>query len=219
MYHIALRSLCEGSEEKLFLQEPNDRLMEVIDIANPSPDFTDKYLAAFREPLPEDETQAVLQDKLQSGWLVWGKTLEVSRMTGWDEIAWEADPLSKDGMKVFEEAIATDGWWQQVCRALLGGTLLTAGRRSLGSGGHANVSIGHTYRSCFVSHTALWHQGFRVDKADYRGLSLRDGIDQSLRSSQDESSLGAVGRSAERFGGMAWKGSCYFLGMAYASTA
>lgn len=89
--------------------------MREIPITNPGLDFTDKYLAAFREPLPEDETQVMLQDKLQTGWLAWGKKIEVYRFTGWDEQAWPIDPTSKDALAVFETAISAPGWWEKVC--------------------------------------------------------------------------------------------------------
>jgi proteasome activator subunit 4 len=89
-------------------------LLREIDVSNPGPDFTQKWLSQFREPLPEDETQALLQDKLQSGWLAWGKTLEVSRLTGWEEQCWTIDPLSKDALNIIEGAMSAPGWWQKV---------------------------------------------------------------------------------------------------------
>nr|GFD60585.1 hypothetical protein [Tanacetum cinerariifolium] len=71
-------------------------------------------LKSFREPLPEDETKAVLQDRLQTGWLAWGKTMEVVRLTGWEERAWAIDPACQEGLKAFEEVISSEGWWQKV---------------------------------------------------------------------------------------------------------
>lgn len=114
LFHIALRSLCEGSEERLYLQEPIDPFSKVIDLTDTSPAFTQQYLAAFRSELPELEETALLQDRLDTGWLAWGKTMEVSRLSGWDEMAWKIDQESLPGIDLIKEIISQDGWWQHV---------------------------------------------------------------------------------------------------------
>jgi proteasome activator subunit 4 len=86
--------------------------MSEIEITDPSADFTQRYLQSFREDLPADETKAVLQDQSQSGWLAWGKTMEVTRLTGWEEIAWEIDETCAEGLAIFREAISSPEWWQ-----------------------------------------------------------------------------------------------------------
>jgi proteasome activator subunit 4 len=114
LFQVVLRSLCEGSEERLFLEEPVDHFVSEIQLTDTSSAFTQKYLSAFREDLPEDQTQAVLQDRLDTGWLVWGKTMEVARLPGWEEKDWSPDDRCKEGVKVFEDIFTGEGWWQKV---------------------------------------------------------------------------------------------------------
>ena len=113
-FYVALRSLCGGSEEKLFLQEPDDPLTKEIDLTDTSPAFTERYLASFREPLPKDESTVQLCDRSETGWLAWGRQMEVSRLSGWEEDTWVVDPTSKDGIEVFRKIISAEGWWQRV---------------------------------------------------------------------------------------------------------
>lgn len=88
--------------------------MSEIEITDASAGFTERYLASCRDSLPEDETKAVLQDRSQSGWLAWGKKMEVTRLTGWEEIAWEIDPTCAEGLGIFQEVISDPEWWQKV---------------------------------------------------------------------------------------------------------
>ena len=110
--------MCEGSEERLFLQEPVDHLTTEMEITDAGPEWTKKYLASFREDLPEDESKAVLQDRTQSGWLAWDKKIEVTRLTAWDENAYQLDPACKPGLAVYDQAIEADGFWTEVRPAL-----------------------------------------------------------------------------------------------------
>lgn len=114
LFHVALRSLCEGSEERLFLEEPVDVFVSEIELTDTSADFTERYLAAFREPLPEDASKAILQDRLETGWLAWGRKMEVTRMSGWDEESWKIDPTCQPALEILQEAMSAPGWWQQV---------------------------------------------------------------------------------------------------------
>lgn len=114
LFHVALRSLCEGSEERLFLEEPVDTFASELELTDTSSTFTEKYLAAFREALPEDETKAVLQDRVDTGWLAWGRKMEVTRLSGWEEEAWKVDPLCRPGLDLFGEYIQKEEWWKQI---------------------------------------------------------------------------------------------------------
>ena len=114
LFIVALRSLCKESDERLFLEEPLDVFAKEVDLTDTSLDFTGRYLAAFREGLPEDESKAVLQDRLDTGWLAWGTRMEVTRLPGWDEQAWTADPACQPAVQIFEETISAPGWWQEV---------------------------------------------------------------------------------------------------------
>lgn len=114
MFNIVLRALCEGDEKLLFLEEPIDPQTSIVRLEDTSPAFTQKYLSSFREPLPEDESQAVLQDRIDTGWLAWGKEMEVSRMPRWDEQTWNPEPSCHAGMSIIEEAIKGKDFWQTV---------------------------------------------------------------------------------------------------------
>lgn len=119
LYQVVQRSLAYGDEDALFLKEAIDPTYSVIPLPDTSPAFTQKYLASFRDDLPEDESKAVLQDRLDTGWLVWGKEMEVNRMPGWDEVTWEMDEACKPGVKIIEEAISGEGFWRSVSGCIL----------------------------------------------------------------------------------------------------
>ena len=108
LFLVALRSFCNGADEKIFLEEPDDPLTTEITI-DPSGDFTARYLAAFRS----DSTEQ-LQDRLDTGWLAWGKTMEVSRLTGWDEETFTVESGSKGAVEVFQSVMGGDKWWQGI---------------------------------------------------------------------------------------------------------
>nr|XP_018259276.1 proteasome activator subunit 4 [Kwoniella dejecticola CBS 10117]OBR81434.1 proteasome activator subunit 4 [Kwoniella dejecticola CBS 10117] len=114
LFHIALRSLCQGSDELLFLEEPVDIFSKDIDLTDTSPEFTQKYLASFKDPLPQDESQALLQDRQETGWLAWGKKIEVSRLSGWDEISWTCEAPSQEGSNLIQSMMVEEGWWQKI---------------------------------------------------------------------------------------------------------
>jgi len=115
LFHVALRSLCEGDQRRLAHQEPHDRFSKEIELTDTSPAFTQQYLQAFRQPIPEGkEAEVMLQDRLDSGWLVWGKTMEVSRLAGWEEQAWKIDEGCLPATDMLKELMGQDGWWQKL---------------------------------------------------------------------------------------------------------
>lgn len=102
------------SEEQIFTQETSDPFLTEIELTDTSPAFTESYLQSFRQPLPEDQSEAQLQDRLSTGWLTWGKTMEVSRMTGWDEHEVYIDKDCKSGIKRIEPVVDSPEFWQTV---------------------------------------------------------------------------------------------------------
>ena len=114
LFTITLRSFCAGSEERIFLEEPDDPWSSEIELKDTSPEFTAKYLTSFREPLPEDVTTVQLQDRLDTGWLAWGKTMEVCRMSGWDEKSFTLDPPCEPAAEVLRGILTQAGWWQNL---------------------------------------------------------------------------------------------------------
>jgi proteasome activator subunit 4 len=121
MFNITLRSLCKDSEERLYLEEPIDPYAKEIELTDTSPAFTQQYLAAFRQPLPQDETQAMLQDRLDTGWLVWGKKMEVARLSGWEEEPWTYEAACKPAVDVIAEVMGKSNFWRLVSRPLTSG--------------------------------------------------------------------------------------------------
>ncbi|EIW66071.1 hypothetical protein TREMEDRAFT_35609 [Tremella mesenterica DSM 1558] len=113
LFSLALRSLCP-TPKQLLLQEPLDALSKTIELTDTSEEFSKRYLSSFREPLPEDPTQAQLQDRTTTGWFVWGKTMEVVRLNGWEEQSWIIDPSSKEALEVVNEIVNKPGLWQSV---------------------------------------------------------------------------------------------------------
>ena len=138
LFHVALRSLCQGSDERLFLEEPVDKFVTEIPLTDTSASFTSTYLAQFREPVPKDETTMKLVDRLQSGWLAWGKTIEVSRMSGWDEQAWTLDQSCEPGLQTVREVVFALGFWEGVSDEI--GNSLMLDRSALVSGGTEELS-------------------------------------------------------------------------------
>lgn len=98
----------------LFIEEAMDPLGSTIPLTDTSPAFTQNYLASFREDLPEDPSTVPLQDRLDTGWLVWGREMEVSRMPGWDEVALEMEEGCKSGIALIEEALKGEKFWRTV---------------------------------------------------------------------------------------------------------
>jgi len=180
MFLVALRSLCEGSEERLFLEEPIDRFVSEIELPDTSSDFTKRYLAAFREPLPEDASKALLQDRLDTGWLVWGKKMEVTRISGWDEEAWNLDPACQPAIEVFKESISSVDWWQQVCWmyiSRLSWLIRSIDRGLLGARRRSDIPLRYPHRLHPLPFSAFWQSRVRRHETYNRELSGGDGND------------------------------------------
>ncbi|ORY33092.1 putative membrane protein [Naematelia encephala] len=114
LFQIVMRSLCLGDEARLFLEEPVDTFTTKIKLEDTSEAFTHSYLEAFRQPLPADESTATLQDCLDSGWLAWGREMEVTRLTAWEENAWTVDEGCQPAVKLFGNLVGQREWWQSI---------------------------------------------------------------------------------------------------------
>jgi proteasome activator subunit 4 len=113
LFLVVVRSLCDD-DRRLMLQEPRDKFTTEIELTDTSPAFTQQYLHAFRQPIPEKQEDAMLQDSADSGWFVWGKTMEVSRFSAWSEEAWTLDAGCKPGVNLLIGIMSQEGWWQKV---------------------------------------------------------------------------------------------------------
>lgn len=111
LFQATHRSYTVGDRRRLMVQEPIDPLASEIDLTNMDDDFTAKYFASFREEPTED---SVLQDRIETGWLCWGKTMEVSRFTKWDEQIFNLDPECKPGIDLIVQAASDSAWWKQL---------------------------------------------------------------------------------------------------------
>lgn len=117
LYQAVFRYMCKTADkpdERIFTQETTDPQMYEIELTDTSPAFTKSYLEAFGQPLPEDETKAAVQDRLSTGWLAWGKKLEVSRMTGWNEFVHCVDDSDKPGIERIRPLIESADFWKKV---------------------------------------------------------------------------------------------------------
>lgn len=223
LFHIALRSLCDGSQERLFLQEPIDPFEKTIKLDDTSPAFTRQYLDAFRSELPEREETALLQDRLDTGWLVWGKEMETSRLSAWDEMAWKIDESCRPGLDLIQSIMKQDGWWRTVSSLhyRLGYTwrLTIPARGPLGTRRHTQLSFREPHRLCPRDRAAV-RDGCGQRCHSHRGcLSCRDGQKQGVRSTQDAGHVRVHLGVTERDGRAAWQGQEGILGLADAKIA
>lgn len=117
LYTVVMRHLCltaDRPEERLFLQEPYDPFTTEIELKDTSEAFMQQYFKSFREPPPEDGSQALMQDRSDTGWLVWGKTMELGRMTGPKEDAYCMDETSQEGVAIIKNVMTGPNFWQTV---------------------------------------------------------------------------------------------------------
>ncbi|BEI84863.1 hypothetical protein CcaverHIS002_0502640 [Cutaneotrichosporon cavernicola] len=111
LFQATMRTFAQDSLERLFLQEPFDPFARELDLTNIGPDFTQEYLASFREPPTDD---SVLQDRIDTGWLCWGRKMEVSRFSGWDEQVFHLEPACKPAVDLVSNAINDPAWWKRL---------------------------------------------------------------------------------------------------------
>lgn len=117
LYQAVFRYMCkiaDRPDERIFTQETSDPFSSEIVLTDMSPAFTESYLQSFRQPLPEDQTQATLQDRLSTGWLAWGKKLEVCRLTGLDEHDFFVDKDCQPGIEQVRPVVESQAFWQTV---------------------------------------------------------------------------------------------------------
>lgn len=55
LHFVKLRTMTDGSAEKLLLQQTTNPLRKTIKLDQPLPsDFTERFISAFKEPLTKD---------------------------------------------------------------------------------------------------------------------------------------------------------------------
>jgi proteasome activator subunit 4 len=115
LYLIKLRTLCQGSEEALFLQNGKNPLKRSIRPEVLGDNFTKNYLDSFRIPVDDkSEEDQWMQDKSSAGWLCWGENIIQSRLAKWDEnpFQWESD--SSEAIEAMRKYVDDPAWWKSV---------------------------------------------------------------------------------------------------------
>lgn len=122
LYIVKLRSLCQGSAERLFMQRGPNPLKRKIKVTDTSPEFTRQYLQSFSQDTTAkangtddaSHEEHWMQDKQATGWLCWGNEITQSRLAGWDEqpFVWEED--SQPAIAVMRECVEDNEWWKTV---------------------------------------------------------------------------------------------------------
>ncbi len=121
LYFIKLRTLCNGSTERLFLQEGQNPLKRKFKLENTTGDFTKQYLDSFTEKMPnspppagEQEPRYWMQDKQATGWLAWGSEIIQSRLAGWDEKVFQWEEESSGAIDAMAKYVNDPEWWKSV---------------------------------------------------------------------------------------------------------
>ncbi|KAK4048054.1 Proteasome activator BLM10 [Microbotryomycetes sp. JL221] len=110
LHFVKLRTMSEGSPEKLLLQQTTNPLKSTVKLEQPLPvDFTDKFIAAFKEPLTAD---TLLTDKQSTGWLVWGDSVKLYKTPPETESAIKWDETSKETLDELRAIIMQSSWWE-----------------------------------------------------------------------------------------------------------
>lgn len=120
LYIVKLRSLCQGSAERLFMQKGANPLKRKVQLSDTSHEFTRQYLQSFSQETAArsvnkgSDSDQWMQDKQATGWLCWGNEVVQSRLAGWEEMAFEWENDSKAAMEAMHECVSDDEWWKTV---------------------------------------------------------------------------------------------------------
>ncbi|GAA5854935.1 hypothetical protein JCM8547_004128 [Rhodosporidiobolus lusitaniae] len=116
LHFLKLRTTCDRSDKCLLLQQPSNPLRRRVELPRPLPaDFTDKFIASFSEPLTKD-TQIV--DKQNTGWLVWGDSIEYYELPPPDQSAFVWDATSSQAVEEVGAIVLQQGWWDSFIQHL-----------------------------------------------------------------------------------------------------
>ncbi|KAK4046499.1 Proteasome activator BLM10 [Microbotryomycetes sp. JL201] len=109
LHFVKLRTMSGGSPERLLLQQTRNPLRQTVKLEQPLPaDFTDNFIAAFKQPLTPD---TMLTDKQSTGWLVWGDSVRFYKAPHETESAITWDTSSSDTMEKLREITMQSSWW------------------------------------------------------------------------------------------------------------
>lgn len=109
LHFVKIRTTCSGSDERLLLQQTSNPLKRKVELPHPLPaDFTDKFIASFSDPITPTTN---LMDKQNTGWLVWGDTVDFYAVPPEEGSVFFWDHTSKDALEQLREIILQPGYW------------------------------------------------------------------------------------------------------------
>lgn len=112
LHFVKLRSLSANDPESMLLQRSKHPLKKTFPLPSPVPaDFREKeFQRHVQEPMRAGEP---LYDKIQTGWLVWGTSLEGYEPPAKDvsPITWEA--ASEPALEAAAAILSTPTWWTE----------------------------------------------------------------------------------------------------------
>ncbi|TIC14990.1 hypothetical protein E3Q14_00482 [Wallemia mellicola] len=113
LHFIKLRTFGQGDNlrEQLLLRSTKNPLKKTISIEEQKDFTTEKYLQAFKQPIVEWNEDVQLQDKTQSGWLCWGRTLDVYGLPPTDHFPFEWEVDSSASIKAITDTVMSSEWW------------------------------------------------------------------------------------------------------------
>lgn len=113
LFQATMRTFCQGDYRRLLEQNPVDPFVSTVDLTTitDGPGYFKEYIASFLE---EPSEESVLHDRPGTGWLCWGKEMEVSRFSKWDEQIWHLEPACQPAMEAVITAVADPEWWKKL---------------------------------------------------------------------------------------------------------
>ncbi|EMD41658.1 hypothetical protein CERSUDRAFT_110231 [Gelatoporia subvermispora B] len=114
--YVKLRTMAKGPND-IAMERNHNPLRRTVPIPEPSHEFTSKWLAEFRQPLHYDEARRIpiLRDKIQSGWLVWGETIDCYLAPDATQSViqtWETD--CQEAVQTIREVANDPQFWQKL---------------------------------------------------------------------------------------------------------
>lgn len=109
LHFVKIRTTCSGSDECLLLQKTSNPLRRKVELPHPLPsDFTEKFIASFSEPVTATTN---LMDKQNTGWLVWGDTVDFYAVPPEEGSVFDWDVTSRDALAQLREIVLQPGYW------------------------------------------------------------------------------------------------------------
>ncbi|KAM0751556.1 hypothetical protein T439DRAFT_300497 [Meredithblackwellia eburnea MCA 4105] len=116
LHFIKLRTACGGSGEKLLLQQTSNPLRRKVKLEQPlAPDFTEKFIESFTQPMGDD---TLLMDKQSTGWLVWGDSVEYYAVPPESSAAITWDVSSSEAIEEIRSIVIQSSWWETFIKHL-----------------------------------------------------------------------------------------------------